>query len=228
MKSTTVRFAEPVYSDLEAASRLTGLPINSIVTVACLEWLRRNVASAELAVSAASPAQAIRQLGLRRIEGQTIQLTRPVVGRWALASDQVWVFTTAAQEALARAREAAERTHRPWIGTSHLLQGLAEVAEGRAARALARLGVDAVALTSGETEEAAEQPGRLLPSRQVRRVLRRAQDEADTEGAAQIGTDHLLLALLLERDNRVAEALAAAGVTDAAAREALEGTEAED
>src|SRR5919197_1110931 len=41
-KSTTIRFSEEVYRRLEAAGVLTGLPINSIVVFACLEWLERH------------------------------------------------------------------------------------------------------------------------------------------------------------------------------------------
>jgi Clp amino terminal domain, pathogenicity island component len=226
MRSTTVRFADQVYQDLESASRLTGLPINSIVTVACLEWLRRNVTSGHSAPPMRELAS-FRARQLRPREWNTMRLAR-VAPQPEHVTDPLWVFTTAAQDALARAREAAERSRRPWIGTSHLLQGLAEVSDGRAARALARLAVDAVALAGAETEEAAEQPDRLLPTRQVRSVLRLAQDEADREGAPQIGTDHLLLALVLERDSRVAEALAAAGVTDSAVRDALSETAPED
>jgi len=215
-----------VYQDLEAASRLTGLPINSIVTVACLEWLRRNVTSEQPPVQA-HPMRQWMGLQLRRAQGEA-QLLRVAPQPLVSQPDPLGVFTAAAQDALARAREAAERARRPWIGTSHLLQGLAEVSEGRAAQALARLAVDAVALTGGEAEEAAEPPGRLLPTRQVRQVLRRAQDEADREAAAQIGTGHLLLALVLERDSRVAEALAAAGVTGASVLEALSASDPED
>lgn len=225
MKSTTVRFADAVYQDLEAASRQTGLPINSIVTVACLEWLRRNLAmeeplSGQIGVGSGAARRWIAmQLGRRESDlGRMVRMApQPLTG-----PAQVWVFTTPAQDALARAREAAERARRPWIGTSHVLQGLAEVSEGRAAQALSRLGVDAVALAGAETEEAAEQPGQLLPTRQVRRVIRRAQDEADAGGAAQIGTDHLLLALVLEPSG-VSAALEAAGVTEAAVRDALTG-----
>src|SRR5215472_5595327 len=220
MKSTTVRFADPVYADLEAASRLTGLPINSIVTVACLEWLRRSVTPGQPALPIGGPVPRWVAAQLRGREAEAVRLVR-VAPQSEVAADPFWVFTAAAQDALARAREAAERTRQPWIGTGHLLQGLAEVAEGRAA-------VDAVALTGAETEEAAERPGRLLPTRQVRRVVRRAQDEAEAEGAAQIGTGHLLLALVLERDSRMAEALSTAGVTAAAVRDALAETLPED
>ena len=226
MKPTTVRFSDEVYQDLESASRLTGLPINSIVTVACLEWLRSNVTSGELAYPIQNLAR-LQAQQLRRLDRRTMSLPRLAPQPFA-SSDPLWVFTTSAQNALARAKEAAQRARRPWIGTSHLLQGLAEVSEGRAARALARLSIDAVALTSAETEEPVEQPGRLLPTRQVRQVLRRAQDEAEAEGAAQIGTGHLLLALLLALDGRVAEALTAAGVTESAVRDALTESQPED
>ncbi|WP_053959000.1 hypothetical protein [Sulfobacillus thermosulfidooxidans] len=41
-KQTTIRFAGTIYHRLELASQRTGLTINSIVTVACLDWLRRH------------------------------------------------------------------------------------------------------------------------------------------------------------------------------------------
>src|SRR2546423_1486582 len=148
MKSSTVRFADSVYRDLEAASSLTGLPINSIVTVACLEWLRRNVTSAQGVLPRTSMAP-WRAMQLRRLERRSVRLApEPLT-----VADPLWVFTRAAQDALSRAQGAAERAQRPWIGTSHLLQGLAEVAAGRAAQALGRLGIDAVALVGAESEE---------------------------------------------------------------------------
>ncbi|HXM55525.1 MAG TPA: Clp protease N-terminal domain-containing protein [Candidatus Dormibacteraeota bacterium] len=227
MKSTTVRFADPVYSDLEAASRLTGLPINSIVTVACLEWLRRNVEPAPGGLAGMPPgpwrprAQQLR----RGFERELVELVpRPLSG----PSELPWLFTLTAQDALGRAQMAAERTRRPWIGTSHLLQGLTEAPGGRAAAALARLGVDAIGLAGPEPGEPVEGSERLLPTRQVRQVLRHAQGEADREGAAQMDTGHLLLGLLLAPDSRVAEALAAAGATEGAVRDALREAPPED
>jgi hypothetical protein len=218
MKSTTVRFADSVYRDLEAASRLTGLPINSIVTVACLEWLRQNVTGGDTVPAIVGVTPAWRAMRLRRLEQQTISLAADPA---AAGAEPQWVFTAGARDALARAMQAAERSRRPWIGTGHLLQGLAEVADGRAAQVLARLGVDAVALAGSDADEPAERPDRRLPTRQVRRALRRAQDEAERDGSPQIGTHHLLLGLLLERDAQVAEALRAAGVTEPTVRAAL-------
>jgi ATP-dependent Clp protease ATP-binding subunit ClpC len=165
-----------------------------------------------------SPVAQMQARRLQRRELATLQLTNaPVTG-----GDPLWAFTGAAQDALSRAQDAAERSRQPWIGTSHLLQGLADVSEGRAALAMRRLGADAVGLASAEPEEAGAEPsGRRLPTRQVRRAMRRAQEEAERDGAAQIGTDHLLLGLLLDPDSRVAEALETAGVSEAALRSTL-------
>src|SRR5437899_9262534 len=117
MKSTTIRFADAVYAELERASRLTGLPVNSIVTVACLEWLRTQPVPVPI-----SHATQLLQFGRRwrRLEtlAQLAPQAQPEPG------DPLWIFTPAAQDVLSRAHEDAEAAGRPWIGTDHLLQGL--------------------------------------------------------------------------------------------------------
>jgi hypothetical protein len=223
MRSTTIRFADPVYAGLAQASRLTGLPINSIVTVACLEWLRANASHGSLRGAAGWAGLTLR--------GRALELTselraRPLGG----GQDPLGGLTASAQDALAHAQEAAERGREPWVGTPHLLLGLAAVPEGRAAGALQELGVDAEAVVAGTVREEAEPAapaGAPPPTRQLRGVVRRARDEAARDGAAQVGTDHLLLGLLLAPYSRVAEALGAAGVTEARAREAMSALPAE-
>lgn len=228
MRSTTIRFADPVYEQLERASEATGLPINSIVVVACLEWLRDNPPGLGRLVHP-PPSR----LGWRRLmQGQeTVRLeSRPPPRRRALVvtgSDPLDLFTGTAQEALGLAQEEAERSQ-SWIGTEQLLHGLYEAPQGRAGKVLRLLGADVGSLRSGpEDAEPAEQPAGLLPTAQLRQVLRLAKDEMRREEASQVGTDHLLLGLLLDRDSRVAEALEAAGVTYRAARDALASIEAE-
>lgn len=216
MKSTTIRFADPVYGRLEIASRMTGLPINSIVTVACLQWLHQNT---------------IPEFGLhltrRWAPGRPEQLSRMVelTGAPLAGSDPLWIFTAAAQETLGQAHEEAERAQQPWIGTEQLLHGLYAVEGGRAGQALRKLDLDVDALLQGgEPEEAGGgRGGRLLPTRQVRRVLKRAHEESEREKATLVGTDHLLLGLLLDGDNRAASTLEAAGATYRAVRDALAG-----
>src|SRR5436190_1419365 len=41
-KATTVRFTDEVYQRLDQASARTGMPVNSIVVAACLEWMQRH------------------------------------------------------------------------------------------------------------------------------------------------------------------------------------------
>lgn len=41
-KQTTIRFGDDIYRRLELASQRSGLPINSIVIVACMEWFERH------------------------------------------------------------------------------------------------------------------------------------------------------------------------------------------
>lgn len=219
MKSTTIRFADAVYGRLEIASRMTGLPINSIVTVACLQWLQQNT---------------VPQFGMpsmRWMPRSAEQFSRMVelTGPPAAGADPLWIFTGAAQEALGHAHDEAERTQQPWIGTDQLLLGLYAVSDGRAGQALRRLDVDVAAVVgTGEPEEAGGRPGRLLPTRQVRRVLKRAHEVAEREKASQVGTDHLLLGLLLDGESRAASTLEAAGVTEHSIRDALAAIPAEE
>lgn len=42
-RQTTIRFGEELYNRLALASEQTGLPINSIVIVACMDWLKREM-----------------------------------------------------------------------------------------------------------------------------------------------------------------------------------------
>jgi Clp amino terminal domain, pathogenicity island component len=225
MKSTTIRFADPVYQQLELASAATGLPINSIVVVACLEWLEKDQAGRVTgSVTRRWP------MPHRHAIEQTVRL-QPQAWRWPapsalVAQDPLYIFTASAQEALAHAHEEAERT-RQWIGTEHLLHGLYSAEEGRAGQVLRKLRIDVTGLRSRLREEDGQprdKARRLLPTSQLRQALKQAREEMTREGAPQLGTDHLLLGLLLDGESQVAAALEAAGVTHSAAREALAGT----
>jgi len=239
MKSTTVRFADPVYDQLEQASRVTGLPINSIVTVACLDWLRHHVFPN-------TPVASSGRFAPHRARALTEAMMRrslvPLVPSPLKGSDPIAVFTAAAQDALGQAHLAAEEARQPWIGTSHLLRGIFEVEEGRAGQALRRLDLDVGAIAAlQEVEESGSGPDRpggprpageggtaparkegpLLPTNRVRSVLKLAQDEARRQGASQVGTDHVLLGLLIDGESWTASALEDAGVTQDAVRQAL-------
>jgi hypothetical protein len=230
MRSTTIRFADPVYQQLERASAATGLPINSIVVVACLDWLEKDQAS-RLQTRPPRPGASLLARGAALEQTVRLQARPPSFARVPAPSalvdqDPLYIFTAAAQDALAHAHEEAERT-RQWIGTEHLLYGLSAAEEGRAAQVLRGLGVD-VEGVRGRLKEHDGEPGekgrRLLPTSQLRQVLKRAKEEMTREAAPQLGTDHLLLGLLLEGDSQVATALEAQGITYRGARDALAET----
>src|SRR5262245_55377673 len=42
-RATTVRFTDEVFASLDKASAQTGMPVNSIVIAAVLEWMHRHV-----------------------------------------------------------------------------------------------------------------------------------------------------------------------------------------
>src|SRR5262249_380015 len=158
MKSTTVGFADPVYGQLEQASRLTGLPINSIVTVACLDWLRNHVfPHTPIASPGRFAPHSARVLTEAMMRKSLVQLVpSPLEG-----SDPIAVFTAAAQDALGQAHVAAEEARQPAIGTSHLVRRIFEVEEGRAGQALRRLDLDVGAIAAlQEVEESGSGPDR--------------------------------------------------------------------
>src|SRR5258708_12343885 len=47
-KATTVRFTDEMFGRLDQASARTGMPVNSIVIAACLEWMQRHTPAAAL------------------------------------------------------------------------------------------------------------------------------------------------------------------------------------
>jgi ClpA/ClpB-like protein len=220
MKSTTVRFADPIYGQLEQASRLTGLPINSIVTVACLDWLRQYVFP-NFSIASARPAAPHGGWALKEAAMRASMVD--LVASPLKASDPIASFTAAAQDALAHAHAHAEEADEPWIGTSHLLLGLYEVDVGRAGQALRRLAVDVAGIVAQQKPEELppQREGSLLPTSRVRRVLKLAQEEARRQRAPLMGTDHLLLGLLSDGESWTAAALEEAGATMEACRQAL-------
>lgn len=113
-------------------------------------------------------------------------------------------FTTRAQNALTAAqREASELGH-TYIGSEHLLLGLLAENASIASRLLSARGVDvgrvraAVIDLSGEGAESRVSPADMTP--RTRKIIEEAAVESRRAGQSYVGTEHLLLALLLEGD----------------------------
>ena len=111
-------------------------------------------------------------------------------------------FAEKAKKVLAVAQDEAEKSHHSFIGTEHVLLGLIRVDDGLAARVLANLGVeiDQVRATIesmlGLNERTTIQ--QTIPTSRVKKVIAIAFDESKRMGVTYVGTEHLLLGLLIE------------------------------
>lgn len=114
-------------------------------------------------------------------------------------------YTSQARNALAMAEKTAKRCQHSYIGTEHLLLGLLMEPEGTAGILLADFGVeqerllgliDRLIAPSGNTAVASA-PG---PTPRARRLLDNAQEEAARLKSDEVGTEHILLAMLRESD----------------------------
>ncbi|MBO0707330.1 MAG: hypothetical protein J2P44_03120 [Candidatus Dormibacteraeota bacterium] len=136
-------------------------------------------------------------------------------------------FSEQSKRVLTKAQEEAERSHKTYIGTEHLLIALFQVDGARAPRILADLGVDIASVRSAIEEVLGSDPRiairQIIPTARVKKVIEIAFEEARRSGVGHVGTDHLLLALLIEGEGIAARVLVDLGVTQGGVREAMSG-----
>ena len=114
-------------------------------------------------------------------------------------------YTPQAKEALSLAVGMAERLNHGYVGTEHLLIGLLQEGTGVAARVLEENGVEeskvvelVSQLISPNTSVQMAENAAYTP--RARRVIENSYREAVRFKAAQIGTEHILIAILREGD----------------------------
>ena len=125
-------------------------------------------------------------------------------------------FTDGARRVLTLGSEEARGLGHDHLGTEHLLLGLIAEGDGAAARSFARLGVTLDAAREQVVAELSHASGpptedRLPVTPRARATLDAAPRQALGLKDDGVGTEHLLLALLIERDARTASILAALG-----------------
>ena len=120
-------------------------------------------------------------------------------------------YTERAQKVLTLAHSEAQRMGHQVLGTEHILLGLIQEGEGIAAQALTGMGLDLAKIRS-QVEQIAGvgQPfnGAVEFTPRVKRVLELANEEAHRQGVNYIGTEHLLLGLIMEGEGIAARILA--------------------
>jgi len=126
-------------------------------------------------------------------------------------------FSERARRVLTLAQEEAQNLNHNYIGTEHILLGLIREDEGVAAKVLVNLGVSlnkvrsAVEFIIGRGEKPSRGETGLTP--RAKRVIELAIEEARHLGHNYIGTEHLLLGLLREREGVATEVLDSFGIT---------------
>jgi ATP-dependent Clp protease ATP-binding subunit ClpC len=127
---------------------------------------------------------------------------------------------------LTLAQEEAERSHHAYIGTEHLLLGLLREGDGIAARTLANLGIQIGAVRQtlesvlGRNERSTIQ--QIIPTSRVKKVIEISFEEARRLGHNFVGTEHILIALMLEGEGIAAKVLTEMGATEAKVRSEIE------
>ncbi len=147
--------------------------------------------------------------------GSAWALTSSIFGEAGRAMEAVLYpferFTERAKKVLTLAQEEAERSHHSYIGTEHLLLGLLREGEGLAAKVLNNLGVEINKVRStiesvlGRNERIIIQ--QIIPTSRVKKVIEISFEEARRMGNNYVGTEHLLLGLLIEGEGIAAHVL---------------------
>ena len=125
-------------------------------------------------------------------------------------------FTERAEKALAYSQQSAVELGHNYVGTEHLLLGLAKEGSGVAARVLQSQGVSEEKIMKeieeliGKAEKTAEQPMGFTP--RTKRVLELSFREARKMNQNYIGTEHLLLGIMKEGESVAVRILMDLGV----------------
>ncbi|NKE57858.1 hypothetical protein FXN61_13860 [Lentzea sp. PSKA42] len=133
-------------------------------------------------------------------------------------------YTQRSRRVIALARHHARFSER--IGTEHLLLGLLDESGGLAAKTIAKLesgdGSTRIAVLNRLDNVPKQRPEKQPYSTHCKKSLELAVREALRMGHMFIGTEHILLGVLLEEDGTAADVLHNTGVTHAAAAAHIE------
>ena len=112
-------------------------------------------------------------------------------------------FTPRAEQALALARTEAERLHHKHVGAEHVLLGLLALGQGVAANVFFKRGMSLEAVRGEVGRQVGPSPsqkivGQIPYAAEVRTVLAKATEEAQSLRHTYVGTEHILLGLLAQ------------------------------
>jgi hypothetical protein len=218
-RATTVRFTDEMFARLDQASARTGMPVNSIVIAACLEWMQRHTPAPGVEPGAAE--QAGGELRAVAVPPRWATLRRAVevaVGKRATTGVYPFErFSSNAKKLLQLAQTEALQAGFSYIGTEHMLLAAFGDAEFQSARILGALSVDVAAVRAAIEHAIGRHktaiPTRIVPTSRVKVVIELAFKLCAAAGDPKVSTGHLLLALAAEGQGIAAHVLKDLGAT---------------
>ncbi len=127
-------------------------------------------------------------------------------------------FTDNAKLVVVRGQTHTRRLKHQYLGSEHLLLGLADAPHSNALRILAALDVSPARVIERVNEivpPGEEEPGSHIPfTPRAKKVLELGFQQAEELGDGHIGTEHILLGMLVEGEGVAARVLAAEGLRD--------------
>src|SRR6476660_7691305 len=121
-------------------------------------------------------------------------------------------FTDRARKVMQLANQEAQRFNHEYIGTEHILLGLVKEGSGVAANVLKNLDIDLRKIRLEVEKIVQSGPdmvtmGKLPQTPRAKKVIEYSIEEARNLGHNYVGTEHLLLGLLREKDGVAAQVL---------------------
>jgi ATP-dependent Clp protease ATP-binding subunit ClpC len=121
-------------------------------------------------------------------------------------------FTDRARKVMVLANQEAQRFNHEYIGTEHVLLGLIKEGSGVAANVLKNLGIDLKHIRLKDEKLVQSGPdmvtmGKLPHTPRTKKVIEHAMEESLRLGHNYVGTEHLLLGLVREKEGVAAQAL---------------------
>jgi len=138
-------------------------------------------------------------------------------------------FSQRTRELLSYSREEATRLGNDYVGVEHLMLALLRDEEAPVARILREHGISLKAFRrelEDRVRAAVKRPiesGRLIPTRQVEQIFRRAGIEASRMESAEVQPEHVFLALLRDEASPITQALEQYGIRYANVLEVFRG-----
>jgi len=217
-KATTVRFTDEMFGRLDQASARTGMPVNSIVIAACLEWMERHTPAPGESRIDVEPTTYLQRLTVPPRWATLRRAVEVAVGKGASSGMYPFErFTSKAKSFLTLSQTEALTAGYSYIGTEHMLLAAFGDPDFQSAKVLAALGVEETTVRSAIKHVLGTKkmpiPTKIIPTSRVKIVIEQAFRLCSAAGDPKVSTGHLLLGLVVEEEGIAAHVLKDLGAT---------------